>query len=428
MPLFVHLQESQDSIIESSAIIQKLFASRSPFQVSDSKLGRAIIITSTLVVSLLFTLLVTIMSTTMALNIVRSTSLKTQKSPPHSPRRKKIVRFADSLGLDLEAVKMIMQEDLPSIPDSAFVHLDIPEEWVPHDLLKSAATKSLAFTPVSCAISTTTNGYKPFLNGYHVMTGSPSASPTRNGWSSPNRNGRSNSPSDFNGRGSPSVEDLNVACAAVSLSSSPVVQSKFLHYDMLNDSINMMNGSENNGRRGMIRTGLTNGVGINGSNSSLNRMEEPMSSVNKAMPPWLQLYQQTTRSTLIPEFVEPFIQMNFLDRVRTQNVCLENCYISTSSVSGSISVTCCVRLVNRGFEKQVYVRYTTNEWTTFTDISASYIPRSSDGWSDRFTATFSVKNLSAGQKVYVAIKYLANGSEEYWDNNNGNNYSFMHRI
>lgn len=366
------------------------------------------------------------MSTTMALNIVRSTSLKAQKSPPHSPRRKKIVRFADSLGLDLEAVKMIMQEDLPSIPDSAFVNLDIPKEWIPHDLLKSAPNNVNSFTPVSCAISTTTNGYKPFMNGYHIMAGSPSASPTRNGWSSPTRNGRSNSPSEFNGRGSPSVEDLNVACAAVSLSSSPVVQSKFLRGDMVNGG--SINGSENVGRRLHGKSGLTNGTGINGSNSSLNRMEEPMSTVNKAMPPWLQLYQQTTRSTLIPEFVEPFIQMNFLDRVRTQNVCLENCYISTSSVSGSISVTCCVRLVNRGFEKQVYVRYTTNEWATFTDVNASYIPRSSDGWSDRFTATFSVKNLSAGQKVYVAIRYLANGTEEYWDNNNGNNYSFMHRI
>lgn len=400
------------------------------------------------------------MSTTMALNIVRSTSLKTHKSPPSSPRRKKIVRFADSLGLDLEAVKMIMQEDLPSIPSSAFVHLDIPKDWVPNDVIINGCgtnnglnnnnnNSSCSVFTTGCAISTTTNGYKPFINGYHAMIrgGSPSASPTRNGWSSPTRNGRSNSPvttlpgvkcastNGFNGRGSPSVEDLNVACAAVSLSSSPVVQSKYM--SMAHDNIkstsppsglinghgSLTNGSVNRSQFSSVKSGSSFG----GSNTSLNRgPEEPM--INKSMPPWLQLYQQTTKSTLIPEFVEPFIQMNFLDRVRSQNVCLENCYISTSGVSGSISVTCCVRLVNRGFEKQVYVRYSTNEWSTFTDVPASYIPRSSDGWSDRFTATFSVKNLSAGQKVFVAVKYIANGNEEFWDNNNGNNYSFMHRI
>lgn len=378
----------------------------------------------------------------MALNIMRSTSLKAQKSPPSSPRRKKIVRFADSLGLDLAAVKMIMQEDLPSIPDSAFVHLDIPKEWIPHEvLIKSTTTSpfpsSTPFTPASsCAISTTTNGYKPFINGYHVLNRgrhgfeSPSGSPTRNGWSSPRR---SNSPSGtvngFNGRGSQSVDDLNVASP---LSPSPVVQSKLVHDTETGTIANGMTSDHNSGRVNGAgseskRPALVNGGGLNGSNTSLNRMEEPMSSV-KSMPPWLQLYQSTTRSTLIPEFVEPFIQMNFLDRVRSQNVCLENCYISTSGVSGTISVTCCVRLVNRGYEKQVYVRYTTNNWSTFTDVSASYIPRSSDGWSDRFTATFGVKNLSAGQKVYVAVKYVANGAEEFWDNNNGNNYSFMHRI
>lgn len=258
-------------------------------------------------------------------------------TPSSRHHRKKMVRFADSFGLDLAAVKIIMQEDLPSIPDSAFVHLNIPrKEWIPHGSV------------TSCVIRTTTNGlYKLLLDGFESPISLRQQSPV--------------------------------------LVRSPVA------------------------RYGTVR-----------------RIEKPIPSIShKSMPSWLS----TTRSTLIPEFVEPFIKINFLDRVQSQNVCLENCRISIPrTVSGTISVTCYIRLVNRAYEKQVYVRYTTNYWSTFTDVVASYIPQSSDRWSDQFMATFGVKNLSAGQKVYVAVKYVTNGTEEFWDNNNGNNYSFIYRI
>lgn len=57
----------------------------------------------------------------------RSTSLKTGKTPPGTPYRKKIVRFADAMGLDLEAVKLITQEDLPTVPKSAYVDLEFTD-------------------------------------------------------------------------------------------------------------------------------------------------------------------------------------------------------------------------------------------------------------------------------------------------------------
>lgn len=53
----------------------------------------------------------------------RSSSLKTGKTPPGTPMRKKIVRFADAMGLDLEAVKTVFLDDLPVVPSSAFVDL-----------------------------------------------------------------------------------------------------------------------------------------------------------------------------------------------------------------------------------------------------------------------------------------------------------------
>jgi len=166
---------------------------------------------------------------------------------------------------------------------------------------------------------------------------------------------------------------------------------------------------------------------------SLSIKAEPLDRVPPArpsLPPWLALYQQQRRPALIPEFLEPFVQSNFLDRVRNQMVCLENCYISSGA--GSISVTCVSRVVNLSFEKQVHLRFTVNEWLNWTDCLASYIPHSSDGWSDRFTATFHVNSanggqLKAGQRILFAIRYKAT-NDEYWDNNMGLNYSLIYRL
>lgn len=49
----------------------------------------------------------------------RCSSLKTGKTPPGTPGRKKIVRFADVLGLDLADVKTFMDE-IPVVPKSAY--------------------------------------------------------------------------------------------------------------------------------------------------------------------------------------------------------------------------------------------------------------------------------------------------------------------
>lgn len=58
--------------------------------------------------------------------LVRSTSLKTGKTPPGTPSRKKIVRFADVLGLDLEAIRHFAKDDdAPIVPQSAFADLKI---------------------------------------------------------------------------------------------------------------------------------------------------------------------------------------------------------------------------------------------------------------------------------------------------------------
>ncbi|KAK6185243.1 hypothetical protein SNE40_007517 [Patella caerulea] len=59
----------------------------------------------------------------------KSSSLKTNKTPPGTPRRKKAVRFADAMGLDLEDVRHILNvEAPPKIPASAMKDLRVGVE------------------------------------------------------------------------------------------------------------------------------------------------------------------------------------------------------------------------------------------------------------------------------------------------------------
>lgn len=64
--------------------------------------------------------------------LIRSTSLRTGKTPPNTPERgKKMVRFADALGLEFEYVKLISQDEIPSVPRSAFSDLKLSESEDP---------------------------------------------------------------------------------------------------------------------------------------------------------------------------------------------------------------------------------------------------------------------------------------------------------
>lgn len=128
---------------------------------------------------------------------------------------------------------------------------------------------------------------------------------------------------------------------------------------------------------------------------------------------------------LVPEFVQPFTQFNFLERVRNQKVCLESCVVS--SIGSNLSVDCIIRVQNISFEKSIMVRYTNNNWSTWLDSLASYIPNSCDGQTDKFSVKFYIKSLTKGQRVKFAIKYLAN-SDEYWDNNLGIDYCLLYKI
>jgi protein phosphatase 1 regulatory subunit 3A/B/C/D/E len=97
---------------------------------------------------------------------------------------------------------------------------------------------------------------------------------------------------------------------------------------------------------------------------------------------------------------------------------LENAVITQMTITGF------VRVANIGFHKFVRIRYTTNSWGTFHDISASYIQNSCDGPTDRFS--FSIvapDSIGIHSKLEFAVSYTVNNST-YWDSNFGYNYVF----
>uniref|UniRef100_A0A8C6SI42 CBM21 domain-containing protein n=1 Tax=Neogobius melanostomus TaxID=47308 RepID=A0A8C6SI42_9GOBI len=117
------------------------------------------------------------------------------------------------------------------------------------------------------------------------------------------------------------------------------------------------------------------------------------------------------------------LHLNHLDTKfpREVKVLLESVEADEFSLSGF------VRVLNLAFEKSVSLRYSLNNWISFMDSLASYVPNSSDGISDRFCFKIVMPTyLDNGGTLQFAIKYCV-GGQEYWDNNSGNNYKVRPR-
>ncbi|KAJ0002156.1 hypothetical protein NQD34_001952, partial [Periophthalmus magnuspinnatus] len=121
------------------------------------------------------------------------------------------------------------------------------------------------------------------------------------------------------------------------------------------------------------------------------------------------------------EFTNPSTLPGFEQRVREVKVLLESVEADEFSLSGF------VRVLNLAFEKSVSLRYSINNWISFMDSLASYVPNSSDGATDKFCFKIVMPTyLDNGGTLQFAIKYCV-GGQEYWDNNNGNNYKVRPR-
>ncbi|XP_065570777.1 glycogen-binding subunit 76A-like [Artemia franciscana] len=117
-------------------------------------------------------------------------------------------------------------------------------------------------------------------------------------------------------------------------------------------------------------------------------------------------------------FATPGALPDFIDKVKNRNVCLETAVIEKSFLIKGI-----IRVLNKGYYKSVVVRYTTNEWKTFRDNVAEYVPNSCDGLTDKFEFSIPVPQMKAGDRILFAICYRVSG-QEFWDNNCNFNYSF----
>ncbi len=81
---------------------------------------------------------------------------------------------------------------------------------------------------------------------------------------------------------------------------------------------------------------------------------------------------------------------------------------------------------NYGYAKNVFVRYTTDGWNTYTDKALSYSETNADG-TEAWTTSLALGNYSDNIDFEYAICYQVNGNT-YWANYFGNNYDFNYCI
>lgn len=118
-------------------------------------------------------------------------------------------------------------------------------------------------------------------------------------------------------------------------------------------------------------------------------------------------------------FPQPGALENFTQKVMANKLCLENCIITDLSITGF------VRVANIGFHKVVRIRYSINNWVTFYDVMASYVQKSCDGPTDRFSFTIvAPATVGPGSRIEFCISYTVNDTV-YWDNNDGQNYVIL---
>ena len=100
-----------------------------------------------------------------------------------------------------------------------------------------------------------------------------------------------------------------------------------------------------------------------------------------------------------------------IQRVYEQQVVLEHIFTRGITAYGTIRVT------NRSFDKEVFVRYTTDQWETSSTINA----RHSTHYFDNNTDVYLFK-LTVPMSLSFAICYRTD-NEEFWDNNSSKNYT-----
>ncbi|XP_004418858.2 PREDICTED: protein phosphatase 1 regulatory subunit 3A [Ceratotherium simum simum] len=127
----------------------------------------------------------------------------------------------------------------------------------------------------------------------------------------------------------------------------------------------------------------------------------------------------TEEYVLSPQFDLPSSKEDLMQQLQVQKAILE----STQYPPGSTSMKGIIRVLNISFEKLVYVRMSLDDWQTYYDILAEYVPNSCDGETDQFSFKISLvpPYQKDGSKVEFCIRYETSVGT-FWSNNNGINY------
>uniref|UniRef100_A0A8C8RMU3 Protein phosphatase 1 regulatory subunit 3A n=1 Tax=Pelusios castaneus TaxID=367368 RepID=A0A8C8RMU3_9SAUR len=125
---------------------------------------------------------------------------------------------------------------------------------------------------------------------------------------------------------------------------------------------------------------------------------------------------------LTPLFILPASQEDLLQKVRAEKVLLE-------SVEFPPGITCMkgiIRVLNVSFQKLIYVRMSLDDWLTYYDILAEYVPNSCDGETDQFFFKISLvpPYQRNGAKVEFCIRYETSVGT-FWANNDDKNYILL---
>jgi protein phosphatase 1 regulatory subunit 3A/B/C/D/E len=139
------------------------------------------------------------------------------------------------------------------------------------------------------------------------------------------------------------------------------------------------------------------------------------------LPPQTLSLGPQPEKVLVPLFQQPGSLPGFMERLREGQVCLESAAV-TDPVC--LTITGCVRVRNLDFHKSVHIRYSMDSWRSYSDLTASYVENSCDGFSDKFSFILFGNSMQIGQRVEIAIRFQAKG-EQFWDSNYGQNYCFQ---
>ncbi|XP_033858429.3 uncharacterized protein LOC117401730 [Acipenser ruthenus] len=127
---------------------------------------------------------------------------------------------------------------------------------------------------------------------------------------------------------------------------------------------------------------------------------------------------------LSPAFVLP-TESRFLETLRAQKVAVEG----VSSTDDPLSALVLIRVLNVSYQKSVYVRSTMDNWSSYFDHFADYVPGSFDGETDQFTfkLMFSPPFLTDGARIEFVVRYET-PEGVYWANNGGQNYAVILKV